>query len=1337
MKRAYQIAFAMLGILLLAAGVRSQTPLTTDGFHNGQAAAWVMHQTNFSDITFALTSSRVGAISGIAQAGPNLIVADSSYLAPPNNNRVLIYHDFDTFRDWEGAFLRVADVVVGQPDFSSSSAGSAANQMNQPVAVASDGTRLVVAEWGNNRVVIFNQIPESNGASADVVVGQPGFGSSGFGTAANQLRRPNGVSTDGTRLLITDTLNHRVLIYNRIPTSNGASADLAVGQPNLDSGQSLPAAANTLSSPMSATTDGQRLIVSDMGNNRILIYNQIPTQSGASADVVIGQPDFTSSGAGVSNSSLNFPRYAFSDGQRLLIVDTGNNRILIYNEIPAQNGAAADIVLGQISFTGLLESCAAANFAVPYSAFFGGNRLFVSDSFNRRIMGFQPGPNLIRNVLNAASYSRTAQTAACGVILIEPPIAPGGLATIFGTDLADTTLAAEDPLPTELGGVRVKFDGYEAPLFYVSPTQINVQVPLELTGYSTSVSVEKATPDGTVVSAAVPAGLADGAPGILTQNGTGEGPGVIYHEDGSLVTPDSPARPGERLTLLATGLGRIDDPTIVNGARADFRSAGAVDIGGILGENQTVTITIEGRAYSYTTTANETLSTIRDGLADLIDANDPLVSANVNDSTIELLARDPGVQGNEIRYATSVSPGATLTAAAGEGQAVPGTVYFRGIPEAGQTVTVALLNTLYSYTAEEGDTVEDFVVNLAESIDNDPNIGASADLSQLAVNLDLAGIPYSVSLSSGSLSLFSDDSGELPASIIFTGTPQSGQSVTVNVGNATYSHATTSTDSLETILNALAGLINAATSQTQVLATAGASTKSLTIESSVTLNIPYRVYSSPGPGLTAVETAPPETGIRVPGDIQFHGIPFPGEKITVFLANVSYSYIVAPGDTMAAVLENLADRISQDVNVSATADLSRNAISLQLKNSDVVVRFSTAVSKTALLTADPVGGTLPVDGAATATITFSGDPEAGQEARVSVGNAVYSYTAQPGDTAETVANALAGLIDADPIATATADLSVPAINLTPTPLTVSSGETVPGAVTISSSPVRGHSVTVVVQASSYTYTAAEGDTLESFVTALADRINGDANVNATADAANGRIQIELEDPTRNLQLTLSARAGAVHYAAAVSNFPGFFASPAYERFNPKTGNVSNTVSLALGEPAFLVPGSVLIGGTPEAGLTITVKLAETVYSYTTVTGDTLQSIVSGLAAVIDSDPNVSAIANLSTLGVDLVLRNPEQDPAPTIGFSASASVGSTVTVFVSGRVPTNTVNVAVVSAQMLRGSIGLYSVTFTLPLDLPPNSETVLAISQNLIVFGSVTQFNINSNPVTFAVIAP
>jgi phage tail sheath gpL-like len=652
-------------------------------------------------------------------------------------------------------------------------------------------------------------------------------------------------------------------------------------------------------------------------------------------------------------------------------------------------------------------------------------------------------------------------------------------------------------------------------------------------------------------------------------------------------------------------------------------------------------------------------------------------------------------------------------------------------------VTVALLNTLYSYTAAEGDTAEDFVINLAESIDNDPNISATADLSQLAVNLALSGVPYSVSLSSGSLSLFSPDSGQLPASIIFTGTPQSGQTVTVNIGSRTYNHSTTATDSIESILTALAGLINANTNDARVLATASAATKSLTLESTVTLSIPYRVYFSPGPGLTVVETAPPETGIRVPGDIVFHGIPVPGEEITVFLANVSYSYVVAPGDTMASVLENLAGRISQDVNVSATVDLSRNAIQLQLKNSEVVVRFFTRVSRAGILTADPIGGALAVDGQSAANITFSGAPEPGQEARVAVANRLYSYTVQPGDSAEAVVSSLAALVDADPIAAATADLSIPAVHLTVAPLSVSSAEKVPGAVTIGSAPAPGHSVTVKVQASSYTYTAVEGDTLESFTAALAERINADANVRATADPASGRIQIELQDPSRNLELTLSASAGAVHYAAAVSSLPGFVASPAYERFKPKTGNVSNTVSLALGERAFLVPGSVLIGGTPEPGQTITVKLAETVYTYTTVPGDTLQSIVNNLAAVVNTDPNVSATANLSILGVDLALKNPQQDPAPVIGFSASVSVGSTVTVFVSGRVPTNTVNVAVVSAQMVRDSIGLYSVTFTLPLDLPTNPETILEISQNLIVFGSVTQFNITSNPVTFAVIAP
>src|SRR5204863_4160435 len=47
------------------------------------------------------------------------------------------------------------------------------------------------------------------------------------------------------------------------------------------------------------------------------------------------------------SATLNFPRFALSDGQRLFIADGGNNRVLVYNSIPTKHGARADVILGQ------------------------------------------------------------------------------------------------------------------------------------------------------------------------------------------------------------------------------------------------------------------------------------------------------------------------------------------------------------------------------------------------------------------------------------------------------------------------------------------------------------------------------------------------------------------------------------------------------------------------------------------------------------------------------------------------------------------------------------------------------------------------------------------------------------------------------------------------------------------------------------------------------------------------------------------------------------------------------------------------------------------------------
>ena len=74
----------------------------------------------------------------------------------------------------------------------------------------------------------------------------------------------------------------------------------------------------------------------------MLIWNSIPTVNGAPADIVLGQPDMTSNGSNNDNKSFNYPTSVYSDGTRLYVTDNGNNRILIWNTIPTANQAAAN-----------------------------------------------------------------------------------------------------------------------------------------------------------------------------------------------------------------------------------------------------------------------------------------------------------------------------------------------------------------------------------------------------------------------------------------------------------------------------------------------------------------------------------------------------------------------------------------------------------------------------------------------------------------------------------------------------------------------------------------------------------------------------------------------------------------------------------------------------------------------------------------------------------------------------------------------------------------------------------------------------------------------------------
>lgn len=127
-------------------------------------------------------------------------------------------------------------------------------------------------------------------------------------------------------------------------------------------------------------------------------------------------------------------------------------------------------------------------------------------------------------------------------------VAPGEVVTLIGAELASATQsAASAPLPASLSDVSVTIGGIAAPLYYVSPTQINFQAPLGLTLGAADLAV---TRGATVTHRAVNAVAA--RPGIFFVNGV---PAVTHASDFSLVTAANPAHPGEYLAVFCSGLG--------------------------------------------------------------------------------------------------------------------------------------------------------------------------------------------------------------------------------------------------------------------------------------------------------------------------------------------------------------------------------------------------------------------------------------------------------------------------------------------------------------------------------------------------------------------------------------------------------------------------------------------------------------------------------------------------------------------------------------------------------------------------------------------------------------
>jgi uncharacterized protein (TIGR03437 family) len=182
-----------------------------------------------------------------------------------------------------------------------------------------------------------------------------------------------------------------------------------------------------------------------------------------------------------------------------------------------------------------------------------------------------PAPTL---VINGLLHNLNPQLGA--------PLAPGTVAQAYGANLtASADSPSTVPLPTLYKGVQVLMGGLSAPLYYVSPTQLTLQVPSELAApaeYQALIAV------GNAYTLPQPMDLVPLSPGVVAFP---DGSLVAQHGDYSLVDATKPAKPGEALVIYLVGMGATSAP-VASGTPAPATA--------LISTSTPATVTIDGQA---------------------------------------------------------------------------------------------------------------------------------------------------------------------------------------------------------------------------------------------------------------------------------------------------------------------------------------------------------------------------------------------------------------------------------------------------------------------------------------------------------------------------------------------------------------------------------------------------------------------------------------------------------------------------------------------------------------------------------------------------------------------
>ena len=372
-------------LLLSSTGLRAQFPVNP-------TADRVLGQPDFtSDTVAGVTQASMSLPTGIA-VDP---VSGKIFVSIYGQHRILRFASGATIANGANA-----EAVIGQTSYTTAISGIGAAALDEPYGIDLDSAgRLWVADYDNNRVLMYEDaanLPEF-GATADLVLGQPDFSTRTAATSRIKMSGPVGVHFDvAGNLWVADFGNNRVLRFDSAATlGDGAPATAVFGQPDFVTGVA-DAGNPTMSSPVAVLLDpAGRLWVAEQESHRVLRFDAATTlASGSPANGVLGQTDFVTSSGGSTPAKLNVPSALAMDRKGTLYVAEYENHRVIYHRNPAakSNGATPDGVIGQPDLATFTPGTSAQNLNLPYGGldFDAAGNLWISDYNNNRAIRF-PG----------------------------------------------------------------------------------------------------------------------------------------------------------------------------------------------------------------------------------------------------------------------------------------------------------------------------------------------------------------------------------------------------------------------------------------------------------------------------------------------------------------------------------------------------------------------------------------------------------------------------------------------------------------------------------------------------------------------------------------------------------------------------------------------------------------------------------------------------------------------------------------------------------------------------------------------------------------------------------